>query len=138
MMHPINSSQLSSFSGGQDSTLLLLQSNPKFTKVVHLNHLIQKDNFVFTTNCLKLQYFFKVKYHFATPFLILSNENQSAKWRYEVMARTASYYHYSSFLVGKTYTDYYENWCFSVLKRINYFFFFPQSLKLQYISLFFH
>lgn len=110
------------FSGGQDSTFLFiyifmstLMHNRAYA-ILHLNHLIQKDNFYYTLNNYKLAFLFNTKYHFCIPFKRLNNESISCLWRYSIFFRISNFYIYKYICLGHSNTDYCEKFFLNLFR----------------------
>lgn len=97
---------LLSFSGGQDSTILIFWNNTIFK--IHssfFNHLLQKDNFFFMDHFYKLQFFLNQTSYCSIPLYCLSNEKQASIWRYQLLFRIAHVYNYLYIFIGSSATD---------------------------------
>ncbi len=94
-LHYLN---LLAFSGGQDSMFLLsymilvtkLKKRIKF-QVLHLNHLIQKNNFYFSLMAFQLSFLLDLDFYFSVPCSFLKNEFESSLWRYSKFFRVANF-----------------------------------------------
>lgn len=103
-------SNLICFSGGQDSTFLLLLVlflNIAFT-LMHVNHLIEITNFLYAIHTQKLIYLLEKNYHLSIPSYKLLTEQISCNWRYDQFTRSASFYAYTTIWIANTNTDYFE------------------------------
>ncbi|BEI31719.1 tRNA-Ile lysidine synthase (chloroplast) [Bryopsis sp. KO-2023] len=120
--HLNSTKNLLGFSGGQDSTFLFiylfiinLKKNKSY-RVLHLNHLIQKDNFYYTSNNFKLSFLFDTNYHLSAPMERLTNEFKSCLWRYSMFFRVAYFYIYKSIWLAHSNTDYCEKFFLNLFR----------------------
>ena len=122
---------LIAFSGGQDSFWLLL----KYLKVgiVHLNHLLQQDNFITAKNYIKIQFYLKYQSHLSLPCYKLKNENNSCCWRYTTFLRILKIYQYYDLAVAKSGTDHYEHFFLNLFRGCIMNYYLQKQMKL-YIS----
>lgn len=113
---------LLAFSGGQDSTFLLIYIfminliKNKSCTILHLNHLIQKANFYYSLNNFKLAFLFDSQYHFSVPMKRLKNEFKSCFWRYSVFFRIAYFYIYKYIWLAHSNTDYCEKFFLNLFR----------------------
>ncbi len=126
-------SLLLSFSGGQDSTTLLLSNLKLQPNVVHFNHLIQKTNFLLCNHYFRLHYYLKLNHHFGSTLKCIRTEFYGTLWRYHCFERLCLLYKYNQILLGKTKTDFYENFFISFLRNNHLFQYTRKTIK-YYLS----
>lgn len=125
---------LLSFSGGQDSTILLLSTLKLKPTVVHFNHLIQKTNFLNCNHYFRLHYFFKLNHHFGITLKYIQTEFLGTLWRYHCFERLCLLYQYNQVLLGKTKTDFYENFFIAFLRNNPLLQYTKKTLKYYFSS----
>lgn len=128
----ILSKPLLSFSGGQDSTSLLFYNLQTKPTLIHLNHLLQKDNFCFSIHYFRLQYFFALKHHYCTSLKSINTEFAGTIWRYKIFERISSLYTYPLLWIGKSQTDYHENFFMDLLKGVKPSFIINKKIKYYF------
>ena len=125
-------SQLIAFSGGQDSFWLLLLKNFNRHKqrIVHINHLLQQDNFITSKNHIKIQFYLHYTHHMSVPCYKFKNETNNCYWRYIIFLRLLKWYKYYYLAIAKTSTDHYEHFFLNLCRGclINYHL--QQQIKL--------
>jgi tRNA(Ile)-lysidine synthase len=109
-------------SGGQDSTVLLLfisvlQNQYKYNLFnIYCNHLWQRSSLQLIIHLSRIHFIHKIHFIIITPLFKLINENLSRNWRYNTLARLASFSSFEYTLVAHTSTDQIESFFLNICR----------------------